>query len=174
MPTNNHHTLRKILSLSAYLLVAVAVAYLLIDRHPIVLAPKSLAPVDTTYYRLSGGTSTIRRMLDKPLVVNFFATWCPPCQKELPALSKVYRQYAGKIGFLGLAVSSNVPDIINLKRKFLIDYELGTIVDDALEIWQARAMPTTYILDKNGRILWAHAGLVTEEQLSQAISEAIR
>jgi len=164
---------KPLLSLLAYLIVAVVVAYLLFERHPTALAQGTIAPIDSTFIRLNGASASVKRLLKKPLLINFFATWCPPCHKEMPILSKLAKAYQGQVSFLGLAADHNVDGVIAWQEKFILNFELG-LADDGMQTrWQANILPTTYLLDPRGKILWSHTGAVTEEQLENALKTAL-
>lgn len=165
----NSPLMRKTLSLLAYVAIAVAVSFLILDRHGPTLAVGTLAPIDEKLELISGSTTTFKRLLKKPMVVNFWASWCPPCLKELPAFSKVAKRYQGRVIFVGAAVDSAKADIMSAKKSFLLDYELATVSDEVANKWQGRALPTTYVLDTKGKVIWARAGISSEEQLESAI-----
>jgi hypothetical protein len=67
---------------------------------PVAPYPENLAP-PFTLNRLEGGALTLADLRGKPAIINFWATWCPPCQRELPALQAAYEKYTGQIGFCG-------------------------------------------------------------------------
>ncbi len=165
---------RKILSLAAYLSIAVVIAYLIAGSQAPTLAVGVRAPVDQNIVRLNGANTTFRRMLTKPMVINFWATWCPPCLKELPVLSKVAQKFKNEVVFVGAALSSDLEEIAALKKQFLLNYELIAINDALADIWHARSLPTTYVLDAKGMIVWATAGVVTEDELGEAIRAVLR
>lgn len=160
---------KRIFSLFLYIAMAFVVAYVLIDRHPPTLAVGSPAPLDTKISLLSGGKTSVRRFLAQPLVVNFWAGWCAPCLKELPVFSRLAKKYRGQIGFLGPALATDVDDIFALRGRFVIDYELALVSDEVVDIWQARALPTTYIINRQGIIVWAKTGITSEEELGAAL-----
>jgi thiol-disulfide isomerase/thioredoxin len=164
-----HQMTKPILSLIAYVAMALFVAYVLIDRHPPTLAVGTVAPIDEKMGMLYGGKTTVRRLLYRPMVINFWASWCPACLKEMPILSKLAKKYRSQMTFLGPALASDIDDIVETKKRFLLDYELVIATDDVVEKWQARVLPTTYVIDQQGTIRWAQAGVVSEAQLEQAI-----
>lgn len=172
MQTKNP-VLRKILSLAAYVTIACVVAFLVADRHPPTLAVGQIAPVDEKIIRFDGSQTSFRKLLTKPMVINFWATWCPPCRKELPILSKLSHQFRGKVVFVGAALNSDIEEIAALKKQFLITYELLSINDALADLWQARALPTTYLLDTTGKIAWAQAGIASEHELADAINAIV-
>lgn len=162
-------TKRKILSFSVYLIIAVVFAYLVADRNPPSLAVGQMAPLDAKIVFLNGTSTTFRKQLKKPTFVNFWASWCPHCIEELPTLSKIAQKYQSSIAFLGPAVTTSPEDIVEIKKRFFINYEMFPVADDVVDTWQGRALPTTYLLNSEGIIVWAHAGTATEEQLERAI-----
>lgn len=164
---------RKILSVAAYVTIASAVAFLIADQHPPTLAVGARAPIDEKIVRFDNTATSFRKMLTKPMVVNFWATWCPPCIKELPTFSKLAHQYRNKVIFVGAALNSDIEDIAAFKKQYVLNYELLAINDALADLWQARALPTTYLIDTQGTIIWAQTGVVTHEDLEKAIIAAV-
>lgn len=159
---------RKALSLIIYVALAIVLAYGITKEGRLLLKKGDIAPIDEKI-TLASGPSTFRRLLKKPMLVNFWATWCPPCRKELPLLAAMANSYEGRIIFVGAAVNSPAEDILALKNSLLISYPLGTVDESVSQKWRAKGLPTTYLLDKEGRVVWAHAGLVHEQELKEAL-----
>ncbi len=106
----------------------------------------------------------------KPLVVNFFASWCPPCVREMPEFQRVFEKLNGRVAFLGLSQDRTAQDALDLVAATGVTYDVGWDLD--LEIYQATesiAMPTTAFVSPEGDLLDTFAGLLNEEALNERI-----
>ena len=124
---------------------------------------------DFTLKDLDGHAKSISAWDGKPLIINFWATWCAPCRREIPLLNRIQREYAPH-GFevVGIAVDF-VDDVKAYKKTFPIDYPLLVGEDDGLEAArafgvQAMAFPFTAFTDTAGRLLLVHMGELHEDQ----------
>jgi len=120
-------------------------------------SPPALALKD-----LSGAEQTLADFSGKVLLVNFWATWCPPCVKELPSMQAV-RSRLADTPFEVIAV--NVGEDASQVKTFLD--RLGTVLDYpilldenmvATKKWKVRALPTTYIIDTQGQARYIATG----------------
>ena len=120
----------------------------------------------------------------RPLLVNFWATWCDPCREEFPDLVKVDTDYRGK-GLNFVAVSlDDVTDIKSTVPKFLKEMKatmpvvLLNVSDPEPAIhavddkWDGQ-LPATFLYDKEGKVVFKHFGRVTAGELRAAIDKAI-
>ena len=114
----------------------------------------------------------------KPIIIDFFATWCKPCNRELSAISEVYDQWQSETGVRLIAVSIDQAHHIN-KVKPLVD-QLGwpyeVLLDPNSELKRAlgvQLIPYTLIVDGNGKIVYKHSGYVDgeEEELLEEIKK---
>ncbi len=87
----------------------------------------------------------------KVVLVNFWATWCPPCIAEMPSMEKLYRDYADQVVFLFVS-EENQAAISKFKAKNNYDFKVYSSVSAAPEIFGTRSIPRTYIVDKKGHI----------------------
>jgi peroxiredoxin len=111
---------------------------------------------------------------DKILIVNFWATWCPPCLEEMPTLIDFQKQYsANGVQVIGVAV-----DNLEQVKSFIADHGINFPVmigsDDAIALAQQMGnriavLPYTAIFDKNGKTLYAQPGTITKELLKTTI-----
>lgn len=106
---------------------------------------------------LSTGEINFSQSQGKVTVVNFWATWCPPCVAEMPSFQKLYNDYGSKVDFY--FVTSEEPEKV---QRFLDknDYSLPTYLQsyEAPKQMQSRALPTTYVLSKEGDIVINETG----------------
>ena len=101
--------------------------------------------------------NSLRKLDDfrgKVVAVNFWATWCPPCREELPSMQRAYASYREQ-GFVILGV--NVGETWDTVAPFLEDFALTYPIlldtdSSAMAGWNIMGLPTTYILDREGRI----------------------
>ncbi len=110
----------------------------------------------------------------KYVVVNFWATWCPPCLKEIPALVKFYKTHHGRVEILGLNYEQINPHAINkFVKKMKINYPIILFSDANApqfdRLGSAVAMPTTYVYDPKGKLVASKVGEIDIKFLEQAV-----
>lgn len=116
----------------------------------------------------------------KPVVVNFFASWCEPCKKELPEFTAAARQLAGKVAFVGVnAKEITAPAGVALARSMgLAEAGItlardvgqgGSALHDRYEV--RNAMPVTAFYDGDGKLKYVAPGQLTKEKLSARLQE---
>jgi len=104
---------------------------------------------------MSGKTISSDDFKGKVVVVDFWATWCPPCVGEIPGYVELQKKYADQgLVFVGLSVDQGGPDVVN---KFVADHHLNYDVALADEKTESafggfEAIPTTFVIDRTGHI----------------------
>ena len=112
----------------------------------------------------------------RPVVVNFWASWCAPCRRELPALEAFARQHGGPDAVQVLAV--NVGEAATQVRSFLDEAgvrDLRVLLDTdsrANAAWGAFALPASFLIDRAGRILAIRTGEITTADLERWLAQA--
>jgi thiol-disulfide isomerase/thioredoxin len=114
----------------------------------------------------------------KVLVVNFWASWCPPCVEEMPALDRIAQEYASKnilIVGIGIDSPSNIREFL---QKTPVSYPivLGGIEGSNLSKQMGNtqgALPYTVVINPKGKSIYTKLGKISEEELKKAINSAL-
>lgn len=120
--------------------------------------------------RLDGSLGSLQLAQGRPIVVNIWATWCPPCLQELPMFATAAKSYGSAVGFYGLAVDSNRDQMKQLVARMGITYDVAEIDGATSHAWNATALPSTYIVDGRGRIRWSVRGAIDRETLDEHLA----
>ncbi len=139
--------------------IIIAVASLTLSSTASAVKVKQVAP-DFTLASNKGGNVRLKDLRGKVVMINFWATWCAPCRKELPLLNDLYNKYKSK-GFVLLGV--NIDDKSAPAKKMIKELKINFPVlfdnnQSTSESYDLQAMPSTFILDKNGIIRFSHYG----------------
>lgn len=107
----------------------------------------------------------------KVVVVDLWATWCPPCRKEIPGFINLYNKHKGNgVEIIGIAFDENgleaVPPFI---KKMGINYPVYLGGPDIAESYDLQAYPTTIMYGKNGKMANKHVGYVSEKEFDDEI-----
>ena len=119
---------------------------------------------------LQGKPQSVKQWRGKVLVVNFWATWCEPCRKEIPEFIKLQSKYQDKnLQFVGISIDQ-ADKTSEFSRNFGINYPTLVGTFDTMEVSrqagnQRRVLPHTVVLDKQGRVAFVELGGVSLETL---------
>lgn len=94
------------------------------------------------------------------VMINFWATWCPPCRQEMPELEKLYSRYRG-VGFklLGVNIDGQSTKATNMVKRLKVNYPILFDSDkNVSELYDVDAMPTTVMVDRDGRVRHIYRG----------------
>jgi thiol-disulfide isomerase/thioredoxin len=113
---------------------------------------------------LSGNTIASKNWRGMVVIVNFWATWCPPCRAEIPALISLQQKYAGRLQIIGVSQDEG-EGASDLVKQFAAGHQMNyPIVMMTPELDRAfpdvHALPTSYVLDRESRIVQRHVGLL--------------
>jgi peroxiredoxin len=133
-------------------------------------AEVSKAP-DFSLKDLKGSTVKLSDYAGKVVILNFWATWCPPCKTELPDFVKFYDSNCNNgIEIIGIAVGSKPEEVKKMAEEYKITYPL-CISDGKVESLYGgvRFVPTTVIIDRKGNIKMKKTGALSEEELKKIV-----
>lgn len=129
---------------------------------------------------LDGDSVRLADLQGRVVLLNVWATWCPPCREEIPALQEIHERFSPQ-GFEVLGVSIDGRSERENVRRFMsemkVTYPLWHDADDLISNrFQIIGMPTTFLIGRNGKILWRHIGPVTADDplLHEAVERALR
>jgi cytochrome c biogenesis protein CcmG/thiol:disulfide interchange protein DsbE len=106
-----------------------------------------------------------------PLVVNFWASWCPPCISEMPAFDEVYQQRNGTVAFVGINVRESADMAIEMAERTGVTYDLALDPNGAAaRAFNVVNMPTTVFVTADGTVAGVHSGALTSAQLDERIT----
>ena len=170
--------------LSAFIMIAFSIFWIFSSRNPstnsieVASAPREgfLAP-DFTLNTLDGNEITLSALRGNIVVINIWATWCPPCRAETPALQNSYEQYKD-VGVVILGVDltnqDSIEDVKNFVRDFKLTYPILLDVEGKVAgLYQNTALPSTYFVDRQGIIRTVMIGGPISETFIQSKIEAI-
>lgn len=125
---------------------------------------------DFTLTGVTGEPVTLAALRGQPVVLNFWATWCPPCRAELPELQAASERLQGQVAIVGVNQAEDAERV----RTFVMDLGLTFTMplDERGQVSRAynvRSLPTTFFIDRTGVIRRIQSGALTEATLAQAL-----
>ena len=112
----------------------------------------------------------------KVVILDLWATWCPPCRKEIPGFINLYNKYQGKgVEILGIAFDENGVEVVPpFIKKMGINYSVYLDGGDIAQLYDLQAYPTTIIYGKDGNVANKHIGFVSEKEFDDEIGELLK
>jgi len=132
---------------------------------------------DVKYIDTQGKAYTAESLAGKVVVVNFWATWCHPCQNEIPDLSKIYDSYKAKgVVMLGLMADNPADnELLNFQSDYQMSYPVVRVNGDLNVAFNyPQSLPTTFVFDKTGhRVGRPRIGAISPSDLTAQLDELV-
>lgn len=180
-PQPTPSTGRRGFSLPSIVLMVAVIAAVVVVGVALIYArqtqPQSGPAPDFTVTTFEGETITLSELRGQVVVINFWASWCPPCREEAPIFQSLWERYRDQgVVFIGLTYVDNENDSRAFIEQYGITYpnapDIGTIISK--ERYFIQAVPETFVIDQNGDVadfLWA---LDSEQRLSLTLDRLLQ
>ena len=134
---------------------------------------------DFSLLSLNDSTYTLSKLQGSIVLVNFWATWCGPCIMEIKDFNEIYKKYKEKgLEILGISISDSKKQLENFTKSYKIDYpvlygkgsEINKIIKDYGGVY---AVPTSFVIDREGKIIWQYPGAILKDYDPQTYANLI-
>ena len=133
-----------------------------------------IAAPDFTIMNKDGDSITLSELQGKPVVINFWASWCPPCKGEMPEFNKVYEELGGEVHFLMIDAVDGSRETVESGAAYIEGqgYTFPVYFDEGQNVimqYGVRAFPSTIFIDAEGYIVTGYEGAMDEATLRKGI-----
>lgn len=153
--------------------VAIAGLILLTSGDPATAGGSETPDITLSFF--DGHTEELAGMTGEPVVLNFWASWCPACISEMPASGEVHRRMSDRVRFVGINMQEvNLEAAMDLVGRTGVGYELAH--DPNGQIFSAfggLAMPTTVFIRADGSVARVHSGTIFSDELTSIIEDEL-
>lgn len=171
----------------AVLIIGFSIAYYTYDKlsqqyEPEIAAGNDLyeAAPDFTLLNADGDEVSLSDYQGQPVILNFWASWCPPCKSEMPSFDKLSNQYeeSGEVVFLMVNLTDGSKETIETAKQYLSDngLTLNVVFDtkgDAASKYGISSIPSTFLIDKDGNVRGSSVGAMTETELTREVTKLL-
>jgi thiol-disulfide isomerase/thioredoxin len=121
---------------------------------------------DFNLERLEGGKIQLSELQGRPVLVNFWATWCGPCVEEMPILEKSYQKHAGEYTLLAVNAGESPEQIQDFIKQMGLTFDVMLDPQNKVQgLYRLRGYPTSFLIDSDGVIRVQQIGPLSEKQL---------
>ncbi|MGH0035552.1 MAG: TlpA family protein disulfide reductase [Myxococcota bacterium] len=128
---------------------------------------------DFTLEQLGGGSITLSSLRGRTVVIDFWATWCPPCEFQVPELNAFYQAHlaSGQVEVLGVSVDTEGPEVVEawIEEKG-VEYPILLGSAQLAREFGAVGFPTLAVVDPEGNIASRHVGLIERDDLEEELA----
>lgn len=133
-----------------------------------------LAP-DFSLQFADGSQNKLSDWQGKPVILNFWATWCPPCREEMPSFVAAYNRHAEEVVIVGVNAEESADEAAAFVNSH--DMPFPVVLDargDIQRLYNVRGLPTTIFIDRTGHVAGVWTGLLPQPQLEQVVQDLVQ
>ena len=126
---------------------------------------------DFTLLDLDGNQISLGDFAGRPVVINFWATWCPPCQDEMPLLVEAYEREGGQVVFLAISIDEPERAVRRFAEKNDISFVI--LLDEGGKVaseYRVKSIPITFFVNREGQVVMRYAGQIPTHRLEDGLS----
>lgn len=128
---------------------------------------------DFTLSDLDGKQVNLSDLRGQVVYLNFWATWCPPCREEMPAIQAIHEEMGDKVKVLAVNVEGTRDEVSAFAKEFGLGFQIALDGDlSVARMYQVRGIPVSLFIDKNGVIRAKFVGGLTKDRMAEAIRKA--
>ncbi len=118
----------------------------------------------------------IQQNKGRPVVLNFFATWCPPCRAEIPMLVDMHGKYGKRVTFVGLTVDDarTIGKVGPFVQQMKIGYPVYQAGSDVVRSFSISSIPFNVGYDRKGKLVFAYSGIVDEDDFARMLDDMLK
>jgi thiol-disulfide isomerase/thioredoxin len=139
---------------------------------------EAVTPLEFSFPDASDKMQSLNQWRGKVLVINFWATWCAPCLKEVPEFIKLQAEYQTRgLQFIGVAIEDKQP-VLDYLQRIAVNYPVLIAGDAGIGLTQQLgnvigAVPFTVVLDRSGQLVFRQAGELSADKLLEVVTPLI-
>lgn len=173
--------LNKKLSFIAYLVILLILGWVIryFALNPISNQPNARPLYKAALIKVDGSAASAETYRNKIIVLNFWATWCPPCREEMPELSALHSQYQHQnLTVLGIAIDEPAA-VAEYLQQSPVTYPVLLTENESFELASQlgnnqAVLPYTIIIDENGNVIETFMGKINKEKLEKPLQKLLK